>query len=186
MKKHRIPLLCLAAALLLPFLLLAFSGCNDVRGEKAQEGQSTGSDQATSSDEDSLPNATASDEPGSVREVFHGYSELNPDDGIDIIVWQMSANSYSFGMLPHKEGRTNPSVDEWTSFKGGLDAEQMRKLIAEIGIDKNDVTIIPCGNPLSSYISLYMVIFEGENEADRAARIQEFVLTVEKMLFGDD
>ncbi len=202
MKKHNSTLICLAATLLLLSLLPAFSGCDYVRGETAPEektdnviGESAAEETTVGSDQHYLQviyagdgSATVgagADELEVIREKYPGYFELNPADGIDIIVWQMAHNSYSFALRPHEEGRTNAAIDDLYSANSGLNVNQMRKLIAAREIDKNDVTIIPWQNLLSSYLPPYMMSFEGENEADRAARKQDYILTVEKILFGD-
>ena len=189
MKKTRITLICLAAALLFPVFLLAFSGCDYVRGEGAPDEQSASGDQRHAIvlylGEDSLTDVSSVDELEIIRERFPEYFELNPADGIDIIVWQMAKDSYSFAMRPHEEGRTIVSIEEVDSFKGGLNVNQMKKLIAARKIDKNDVTIIPWSNPLSSYGILYSATLENDGNEEIAEKNRAYIRTVEEILFGD-
>ncbi len=189
MKKTRLPFICLAAALLLLSLLPAFSGCDYVRGEGAPDEQSESGDQRHANviymGEDSLTDVSNVDELEIIRERFPEYFELNPADGIDIIVWQMAKDSYSFAMRTHEEGRTEASIEEWDSFKGGLNVNRMKKLIAARKIDKNDVTIIPWGNPLSSYGIPYSETLEIDGNEEIAEKNRAYIRTVEEILFGD-
>ena len=202
MKKTRMTLICLAAALLFPVFLLAFSGCDYVRGETAPEekkdnviGESAAEETAVGSDqhylqliyasEGSATIGTGADELEVIREKYPEYFELKPADGIDIIVWQMAKDSYSFAMRTHEEGRTEVSIEEGFSFKGGLNVNQMKKLIAARKIDKNDVTIIPWSNPLSSYGILYSATLENDGNEEIAEKNRAYIRTVEEILFGD-
>lgn len=112
-------------------------------------------------------------------EQYPEYFGLDAANGLDVYVWQMAKNSYSFGVLPHQETpreALDPALWELKS----TTAAQMRGILASYEIDKEQIHIIPWQNLLSSYIAECWVVREGE---DVAAKQKDYVKFVEMMLF---
>lgn len=98
---------------------------------------------------------------------------LDASGGLNVYVWQMAEHSYSFGLLPHSE-----QPREWLSddlvHLSGVNAENMREILATYNISEEDIYVIPWQNPLSSYIASCWVIYEGDDmDAKRAAYIED-------------
>ena len=104
-------------------------------------------------------------------------SSNDSSDELDIYVYQMNANSYKFIVLPHSETpRSLLELLSYTPVKGdnnSLNLQDVQKLISDNNIEKDQVYIIPYQHPLSSYISDYSMIIEGEDiEAKRLAYLE--------------
>lgn len=119
-----------------------------------------------------------------LHEKYPQYFGLDASNGLDVIVWQMAENSYSFGLLPHQD-----SPREWLSYDllnlKGVRTNDMRHIIATYGLSKDDIHIILWQNPISSYLGEYQIMFEGEDQKDVEKRQAEFIELVEGMLFGE-
>ena len=100
--------------------------------------------------------------------------------GLDIYVWQMAANSYIFTLLPHDE--------PISLFPKGVDANDMRHILATYDIDASDIYIIPWNNPASSYLGNNWFSINGENdEAKKAAYVKNvWDLLSEEMVYGTE
>ena len=105
------------------------------------------------------------------------YFVLDASKGLDVIVWQMANNSYSFGLMEHSSGY------DWTDLFNlkGTTAKQMRAILSAYGIGPDDVYINPWQHPLSSYIPDYFIIREGE---DIEAKKEAYIAGIRGMLFG--
>lgn len=112
-----------------------------------------------------------------LTEVPDEYLSLDVSNGLDIYVSQFAPKSYSFYLFGH-----TASEPEYTELIGAksLNTDQMRFLLSYYGLGKSDVTIIPWQNPLSSYLSPWMISFNGEDTAPKKA---EYVKEIEKLLF---
>lgn len=122
-----------------------------------------------------------SDEQIALMEKCPQYFGLDATDGLDLYVWQMAKNSYSFGLLPHSpKGRELFDMD-LLNMKG-CNIEQIRIVLSTYDIDESDINIIPWQNPLSSYLGPYWIIREGE---DINAKRSAYVNTIREMLWGD-
>jgi hypothetical protein len=119
----------------------------------------------------------------SLREKYPEYFGIDASKGLDVYVWQMSPNSYYFGLLPHAEqGRDWISLDLLNLI--GARAEEMSVILSTYNIDENDIYIIPWQNPVSSYLSEWQLIREGEEAEALNAKRQAYVESVREMLFS--
>ena len=116
-----------------------------------------------------------------LREKYPEYFDLPAGKGLELYVWQMGPNSYSFGLLPG----TNryKSNDEIWRLKGASAAE-MRVILSSYDMTRNEVFIIPCRNPLSSYIADYFIVRTDEDDASVSARRQAYIDDIRSMLFS--
>ncbi len=118
----------------------------------------------------------------SLMNTYPEFFGLDASDGLDVYVWQMSKNSYFFGLLPHsEEGR------DWVSAEllklRGTRAKEMYSILSSYNVDETDIYIIPWHNPLSSYLGEWQILRDGE---DGDAKKQAYVEYIHQMLFGGD
>ena len=100
------------------------------------------------------------------------YFNLNHSKGLDVYVWQMANNHYSFGLMSHSETQRDWISEDLMNLKG-INAEEMRLILSTYGIPQDEIYVIPWQNPLSSYIGEYWIITEGEDiEQKRNAYVQ--------------
>lgn len=114
-----------------------------------------------------------------LKESYPEYFGLDASQGLDVYVYQMAKNSYSFVLLPH-----SATPRDWMSSElrdiHGVSAAQMRTILSIYPVDQDEIYVIPWQNPYSSYIGEYWIVREGEDlEAKRAA----YVENLRKMLF---
>ena len=115
-----------------------------------------------------------------LREKYSEYFNINVSRGLDVYVWQMAKNSYSFGLLPHsEEGRQ--MLDPALLNLKGASASEMRAILSTYNIDKSRIYLISWQNPLSSYLGEWQIIDEGE---DADAKRQAYVEFIRGKLFG--
>lgn len=125
-----------------------------------------------------------------MRQVYPQYFDLNTANGLDIYVWQMARNSYSFGLLPHSDVPRD-WLDQDLLHLQGASAKEMRYILSTYAISENDLYIIPWQNPLSSYIADPWIsdrdaAWEDEREEDRMKeKIKAYVELIENMLWGN-
>ena len=113
-----------------------------------------------------------------VFERFPEYFGLDASRGLDVYVWQMSKNSYYFGLLPGSV----EAVDYWKVQElRGTDANDMRTILSTYDLDEKYVQIIPMQKVISSYLADWQIIREGE---DREKKVQEYIEYIRLMLFG--
>ena len=116
----------------------------------------------------------------SLRDKYPEYYDLSTTKGLEVYVWQLAPNSYSFGMLPGtNREKTN---DELWNMKGAT-AEEMRTILSSYDIDERDICIIPWQNPISSYIAEYWIKQEDEDPASVVKRQEEYTNRIRAMLF---
>lgn len=118
------------------------------------------------------------------RQLMDKYPEyfgIDASNGLDIYVWQMAENSYSFGLLPHTETQRDWLSSELLNLQG-TDANEIRQILSTYDIDESDIKIIPWQNPISSYIGDYWMISEGESIEEKQ---KDFIAFVENMIFGE-
>lgn len=104
---------------------------------------------------------------------------LDASKGLDVYVCQFAPQHYSFRLLEHSE--TEPINFMVLSSMGGIDAASMRLILETYEVTREDVTVIPWQNPLSSYIGSYQLIPEDGNIEEVRAEYKEMILD---MLFG--
>lgn len=110
-------------------------------------------------------------------EIPDEYPELDVSNGLCIYVSEFAQGVYRFKLLEH--AASEPEYTELIGAKS-FNTDQTRFLLDHYGLGKNDVTIIPWQDPLSSYLSPWMISFNGEDTAPKKA---EYVKEIEKLLF---
>ena len=120
-----------------------------------------------------------------LRKWYPEYFGLDASKGLDVYVWQMAKNSYSFGLLPHAEQGRDWIAHELLNLRG-TSAEEMSVILSTYNIDENDIYIIPWQNPISSYIGGYWIITEGEDTDDLNAKRQAYIEHIRQMLLAGD
>lgn len=90
---------------------------------------------------------------------YSQYLDLDASNGLDVIVWQMGNNSFSFALLPHKDGEYGLIIDELMNVSG-TDAITMRAILNTYSISNDDIYVVPWQHPLSSHISSIFLIGE--------------------------
>lgn len=106
---------------------------------------------------------------------------LDASKGLDVIVWQMAGELYSFGILEHTE-TPRDWLDPELMKLWGFSVDEMRTVLAAYGVNEADVTIVPWQNPISSYLPDYLIVQESE---DPEAKRQAYIDGVRAILFGD-
>ena len=138
-----------------------------------------------------VPSDAATEAPGpqenpdaAIAELMRFYPEyfgLDASNGLDVYVWQLAQNSYSFGLLPHTADRNWISMDllQLRSAR----AEDMRVILSTYSIPQEQIYIIPWQNPISSYIGSYWIIGEGEDYETKRAK---YIEMISAMLFDGE
>ena len=116
-----------------------------------------------------------------LREKYPEYFDLSTFKGLEVYVWQMGPNSYSFGVLPGTN--REKTLDEMWNMKGAT-AKEMRTILSSYAIDKSDIIIIPWQNSISSYISEYWIRQKDEDSASVEKRQKEYIDRIRSMLFA--
>ena len=116
-----------------------------------------------------------------LRERYPEYFGLDDSKGLDVYVWQMAKNHYSFGLLPHDEQGRDWLAHELLNLRG-TSAEEMSVILSTYNIDENDIYIIPWQNPVSSYLGEWQIIVEGEDTDDLNAKRQAYIEHIRQML----
>ena len=118
----------------------------------------------------------------SLRELYPEYFGLEASKGLDVYVWQMAKNSYSFGLLPHVEQGRDWVSHELLNLKGAK-AEEMIGILLTYNLNENDIYIIPWQNPISSYLAEWQIVTDAE---DLEAKRQSYIDNIRQMLFAGD
>ena len=126
-------------------------------------------------------NESSSEAAGSLEENYPEYFGLPTDKGLEVYVWQMAQNSYSFGLLPGTN--REKTLEELCDMKGASAAE-MKAILSTYDIDEQNVFIYPWQNPISSFIPDYWISEEGEDRSSAEARKMEYVDHIRRMLFA--
>ena len=95
--------------------------------------------------------ACMSKEAAELKKEYPQYFDIDASKGLDVVVWQMSKNSYDFGLLPHSE-KERDWLDEDLKNLKPVSAAQMRIILSTYKIDTSDMNIVIWQNPISSYI----------------------------------
>ena len=115
-----------------------------------------------------------------LREQYPEYFDLPTGKGLEVYVWQMAQNSYSFGVLSGTNRYKSP--EELWNLKR-VSAEEMKAILSTYDIDEQNIYIYPWQNPISSYIAEYWITQEGEEQSSVEARRQAYVDNIRSMLF---
>ena len=117
-----------------------------------------------------------------LRAQYPEYFDLDASTGLDVYVWQMSPDSYYFGLLPHTASPRDSTAQELLALRGAS-SEQMWYILAAYALDPDDIHVIPWQNPISSYIPACWIVTEnGESLEEKQA---QYIETVSTMLFGE-
>ena len=84
-----------------------------------------------------------------LKEEYPEYFNMSYSNGIEIYVWQMAEECYRCGMINVNGNRTSDEIYALQS--KSLSVEETKAILAEIGISKDDIIIIPISQPYSSY-----------------------------------
>lgn len=183
--------MCLFAVVAM--IVVAFSGC---QSDVEETSETTSYQTVTETTEETTEETTKEEIIGitdrdlldeSQKEMldkFPEYFGLNATNGLDVIVWQMSQNGYSFGLLESDENRhTDEGI--WMSYMSlrSARAEEMRIILSTYDIDREDITIVPWYNPVSSYIADYFTCREDEDSAEKK---REYINLINNKLFGEE
>ena len=114
-------------------------------------------------------------------EKYPEYFGLDASDGLDVYVWQMAKNSYSFGLLPHAEQGRDWISEELLNLRGAS-SEEMIVILSTYSIDEDDIYIIPWQNPISSYLAEWQIVAEGEDPEYLDAKRKAYVENDRQML----
>ena len=123
---------------------------------------------------------SACNDAASLKEKYPEYFGLSTFKGLEVYVWQMAPESYSFGLM---EGTNRWKTPEELMNLKGVSTEEMKGILSSYDIPDENVFIIPYQHPVSSYIPLYWTVQQGESEESIAARKQEYIDNIRKMLF---
>jgi len=107
------------------------------------------------------------------------YSASDPSRKYDVYVWQMAANSFSFGLL---ESKPRSWLDDELWDLRGVNASQMHQILLDKNLGPNDVNIVHWQNPISSYIGDFWVNWQYID--DNAPQENFYYAIVYDMLFG--
>ena len=94
------------------------------------------------------------DEEPDMDKLREWYPEFFDDDlpmkGVVVYVWQMSEDSYSFGLM---QGRNTVTTDEeiWELAGRPLTLNEAKALLNECGVPQDEISVIPVVQPISSY-----------------------------------
>ena len=107
------------------------------------------------------------------------YSPYDPSRKYDVYVWQMAANSFSFGLL---DSKPRSWLDDELWDLRGVPAALMRQILLDKNLGPNDVNIVHWQNPISSYIGDFWVNWQYID--DNAPQENFYYAIVYDMLFG--
>lgn len=92
-----------------------------------------------------------------LRERYPQYFDLDTSEGLEVYVWQMAGNSYSCGLVSGKESRRIEETDGIRTDLWGLQSvtvTEMKLILSDYEIAKEEVKLIPYHMPHSSYLNL--------------------------------
>ena len=84
----------------------------------------------------------------SLRQNVPEYFDLPADKGLEIYVWQMAPDDYSFGVMA---GTNLRKENEQLWNLKGVSAEDMRLILTAYDISPEDIEVIPIIKPFSDY-----------------------------------
>ena len=117
-----------------------------------------------------------------LREKYPEYFGLPTFKGLEVYVWQMAPDSYSCGVM---EGTNREKTLEELMALKGASIDEMKTILSDYDIPKENISIIPWQNPVSSYIGEYWLSPENEDPYAEAGRRKEYVDRLREMLLED-
>ena len=78
------------------------------------------------------------------------FDDAPPMKGVVVYVWQMSEDSYCFGLM---QGRNTVTTDEeiWELADRPLTLNEAKALLNECGVPQDEISVMPVVQPISSY-----------------------------------
>jgi hypothetical protein len=122
-------------------------------------------------------------EDNALRDKYPEYFDLPTMKGLEVYVWQMAENSYLWGVM---EGTNRNKTEEELLALKGVRVDDMKAILDSYDIPKENISIIPWQNPISSYIAEYWITLQDEDPAAAAKRRQEYVDKLYDMLMGTE
>ena len=122
--------------------------------------------------------ACMSKEAGALKEEYPQYFGIDASGGLDVVVWQMGKDSYSFGLLPHSEKRREGTDEDLMNLKP-VSAAQMRIILSTYKIDTKNIDVVIWQNSFSSYIPEDLIGHGGDGpflEMDYKNKIRRMLL----------
>ena len=113
----------------------------------------------------------------SLMERYPDYFGLDTAEGLDVYVWQMSKNSYYFGLLPHTQKPRDGWTPEMMALRG-VSAADMSTILSAYPVEQDKIYIIPYQHPFSSYIADCWIVTE-----DMDTKWNNYVEYIRQMLF---
>ena len=117
-----------------------------------------------------------------LREKYPEYFDLPTSKGLEVYVWQLAPDSFSCGLM---EGTNREKTPEELMALKGASIEEMKTILSDYDIPKEDIFIIPWQNPASSYLGGYWIGPEDEAPDAAAKRRQQYVEKLREMLLDD-
>ena len=102
-----------------------------------------------------------------LKEQYPEYFELSDFKGIEVYVWQIAEESYRCGIMSGTN-RNKTEEEIWELQEKSLSVDEANALLNELGINRNDIIVIPIAQPYSSYL------YEIDNEyTERVTKLFE-------------
>lgn len=102
-----------------------------------------------------------------LKEQYPEYFELSDFKGIEVYVWQIAEESYRCGIMSGTN-RNKTEEEIWELQEKSLSVDEAKALLNELGINRNDIIVIPIAQPYSSYL------YEIDNEyTERVTKLFE-------------
>ena len=105
-----------------------------------------------------------------LRERFPEYFDLSTFKGLEVYVWQMAQESYSWGLMSGTD-RVKKGTELWNL--KGASTDEMRAILSTYDIPEEDISVIPITQVYSSYF-------------DPNIQTPSYAAKVRKMLFSDE
>lgn len=97
---------------------------------------------------DGPTNIIGSAESKQLKEKYPQFFDVSTDGGLTVYIWQMSKDNYSCYLANNSMEAVS---DNSFAYDVGATIAEMRAILTTYDIDRNDITIQPVRNPLSSY-----------------------------------
>ena len=116
-----------------------------------------------------------------LMEAYPEYFGLDASDGLDVIVWQMAPDSYSFALLKHTGASYDIASPELINLRG-VRVDEIKTILSAYSVQEDDIYICPWCNPVSSYLADWQIVLDNEDAAEKE---RAFADTVREMLFNE-
>ena len=122
-----------------------------------------------------------------LMEKYPQYFGLDYSNGLDVYVWEMSKDSFSFGLLPHTDEPRSSIDSALLALKhmDGTRLAEMQQILETYPVDNEQVYIIPWQHPFSSHLSDIWIIQDGETKEELEARRAEYIERIRYMLLEE-